>query len=122
MSDSPSRSNPDSVAYPQALIDRVLARVREAGVAVDQRARATKPNKSQRSVDSTRTPEEVRELRSLRWVFHDMGESYREYRRRTGARVAPAVRDAADRFKREQNVPALVMLAGCLDELEVLSW
>jgi hypothetical protein len=36
--------------------------------------------------------------------------------------VSPAVRDAADRFKREQNVPALVSLAGCLDELDVLSW
>jgi hypothetical protein len=89
---------------------------------VDDRARATKPNSSRRKVDITRTPEQVRELRSLRWVFHDMGDSYREYRRRTGARVSPAVRDAADRFKREQNVPALVSLAGCLDALDVLSW
>jgi hypothetical protein len=122
MSDSPSSLGPDSAASPQALIDRVLARVREAGVAVDKRARATKPNKSRRNGDITQTSAQMREIRSLRWVFHDMGDSYRQYRRRTGARVTPAVRDAADRFKREQNVPALVSLAGCLDELDVLSW
>jgi hypothetical protein len=122
MSESPSRLGPDSAEFPQTLIDRVLARVREADAAVDQRPRTTKSNRSRRTADATRTAAQLRELRSLRWVFHDMGESYRQYRRRTGERVTPAVRDAADRFKREQNVPALVSLAGCLDELDVLRW
>ncbi|HEU4647627.1 MAG TPA: hypothetical protein VFS33_01110 [Gemmatimonadales bacterium] len=100
----------------------MLARVQVAGAEVDRRAPAPELNQSRRKTDITQSAEQVRELRSLRWVFREMGASYREYRQRTGAPVSPAVRHAADRFKREQNVPALVSLAGHLDELEILSW
>jgi hypothetical protein len=74
------------------------------------------------SADVGRTPEQLRETRSLRRVFVDLGTSYREYRRRTGAEVSPDVRDAAYRFRRELNVESLVAVADSLDRLEALPW
>jgi hypothetical protein len=131
MSNSPSRPREsDRAEVSQSLTDRVLARVNEAGLDVDRRAKATRPKAPRRrptvpdplSADVTRTPEEVREARSLRRVFLDLGDSYREYRRRTGAPVSEDVRDAACRFRRELNVTSLVSVAASLDQLDILTW
>ncbi len=115
---------------PQTLTDRVLARVSDAGIAVDRRMNATRPKTARRrpaesdplAASVTRTPEQVREVRSLRRVFSDLGRSYRKYRRRTGARISPDVRDAAYRFRKELSVTSLVSVAAELDELHVLAW
>jgi hypothetical protein len=64
----------------------------------------------------------VREARSLRRVFNDLGDCYRDYRRRTGVPVSEDVRAAANRFRRELNVPTLVLVAASLDELDILPW
>lgn len=74
------------------------------------------------SAGSGGTPEQVRRARSLRRVFVDLGTSYREFRRRTGAAVSPEVRDAAYRFRREGDVSSLVAVAASLDQLEALPW
>jgi hypothetical protein len=36
--------------------------------------------------------------------------------------VSADVRDAARNFRRELTVPALVVVAACLDELDILTW
>ncbi len=121
-------SDPD--AAPHSLTNRVLARVDDAGRLLDRRQRAAHTRSGRRgravdegtSVGAPRTPQQIREARSLRRVFHELGDSYREYRRRTGEPVSPEVRDAAVRFRREMNVPALVSVAACLDRLEILTW
>jgi hypothetical protein len=128
MSQTPARpaTSPDA---PLTLVDRVLERVRQAGLAVDQspaarasRLRRRHPDAGRSPDGLGRTPEQVREARSLRRVFVDMGDSYREFRRRTGAPVAPEVRDAADRFRRERSVDSLTVVAARLDELRALTW
>ena len=114
----------------QTLTDRVLARVNDAALAVDKRAKATRPRSAHRRAEhsdplaagATRSPEQVREARSLRRVFLDLGDCYRDYRRRTGAPVSDDVRAAADRFRRELSVPTLVGVAASLDQLEILPW
>ena len=114
----------------RSLTDRVLARVNDAAVALDLRARATRPKSGRRrpavsdplAASLTRSPAQLREERSLRRVFLDLGDSYREYRRRTGAPVSEDVRAAAVRFRRERNVPALVLVAASLDQLDLLPW
>jgi len=131
MSDLPLRPSESNLTeFPQSLTDRVLARVGEAGIVVDRRMRATRPRARSRrpvvadplSADVTRTPEQVREARSLRLVFHELGDSYRQYRQRTGAPVSSDVRDAAHRFRRELSLTSLVSVAACLDELDLLTW
>jgi hypothetical protein len=52
----------------------------------------------------------------------DLGTSYREFRRRTGAEVSPEVRDAACRFRRERDVNSLVAVAASLEQVEALPW
>ena len=123
----PGTSEPSEDA--RNLTDRVLARVNDAAVALDLRARATRPKSGRRrpvsdplAASVTRSPEQLREERSLRRVFLDLGDSYREYRRRTGAPVSEHVRAAADRFRRERNVPSLVSVAASLDQLDILPW
>src|SRR6476660_1915981 len=114
MSERTRSSNHDSQR--RTLTDRVLARVSDAAAAADQRAKATRPKSARhrsRASDSlaahaTRSPEQLREARSLRRVFHDLGDCYRDYRRRTGAPVSDDVRAAATRFRRELTMPALV--------------
>jgi hypothetical protein len=107
-----------------------MERVNAAALAADRRAGAARPKASRRhqapadplSASETRTPEQVREARSLRRVFADLGSSYRSFRRRTGTPVSPDVREAAYRFRKELSVPSLVAVAGRLDELDGLSW
>jgi hypothetical protein len=130
MPDLPSSSGPKRPkTSSQTLTDRVLARVSDAGHSVDRRAGATRPRARRRptAVDplaagATRTPEQVREARSLRRVFDDLGLSYRQYRKETGAPVSSDIRDAAYRFRRELNVTSLVSVAACLDALDILTW
>ena len=128
MSDLPPRkSGSASPHLPQTVIDKVLARVSDAALTVDQRSQATRPRTSHRrpvpldrlAADVTRTPEQVREARSLRLVFSEFGDSYREFRRRTGAPVSADVRDAATRFRRELSVKSLATVAARLEELQI---
>ncbi len=121
--DPPAESSP-------TLTDRIMERIRVAAVAVDRRAIATRPRAARRRPASydplaasvTRTPEQVRMLRSLRYVFSELGDSYRAYLRRTGAPVSPDVRDSAYRFRRELDLTSLVAVAAGLDELHILDW
>jgi hypothetical protein len=131
MSERPSLSGAsDSDPRSQTLSDRVLARVNDAALVVDRRAKATRPKSTRHRAQApdplaagvTRTPEQVREARSLRRVFLDLGDCYREYRRRTGAPVSANVRAAADRFRHELTMPTLVSVAASLDQLDILPW
>jgi hypothetical protein len=107
-----------------------MARVQVAGLSVDRRAKSTRPKASRRrpvamdlaSAGSTRTPEQVREAQSLRRVFDDLGNSYRRYRRETGAPVSSDVRTAASNFRLEPSVTSLALVAARLDELDILTW
>ena len=125
---------PTPGGLPQSLTDRVLARVNDAGLAVDRRAGASRP-KSRRSrparsetppaavaAAASQTSGELREKQSLRRVFHDLGHSYRRYRRRTGEPVKPALREAAYKFREHPSLTSLVSVAAYLDELEILAW
>jgi hypothetical protein len=131
MSDhTPGPNEAARVAESPTITDRVLERVRVAAVAVDRRANATRPRAAGRpraphdplAASVTRTPEQIRLVRSLRRVFGDMGDTYRAYLRRTGASVSSDVRDSAYRFRRELNLTALIAVAAGLDELHVLTW
>ena len=95
----------------QALTDRVLARVRHESLVVHRRPGSRGPS---RTTD--------RDARSLRRVFRDLGESYRAYRRRTGQPVSDDIRAAADRFRKERDITALVSVAASLDRLAILPW
>src|SRR5690349_10448214 len=110
-----SQASERSSDLPSSLTDRVLARVRDAETAVER-------SNLRHGAPSGQTPEQVRRARSLRRVFVDLGTSYREFRRRTGADVSPVVRDAACRFRRELDVTSLVAVAASLDQLEALPW
>jgi hypothetical protein len=106
-----SPGSSDSNDSAQNLTDRVLARVQHESLIVDRLPRARRRSQSVN-----------REARSLRRVFSDLGDSYRDYRRRTGEPVSADVRAAADRFRKERNVAALVSVAASLDRLEILPW
>jgi hypothetical protein len=123
-------SEAESRASSPTLTDRVLERVRVAGVAVDHRANATLPRSAGHApgphdplaASVTRTPDQIRLTRALRRVFHDLGESYRAYRRETGAPVSADVRASARRFRRELTLTSLVTVAAGLEELHILTW
>ena len=87
----------------QRLTDRVIARIKDA-------RRDGKGRTRRRATDS--------DTRALRRVFLDFGTSYRNYRQRTGEPVAPEVRDAALRFRRELDLRSLVSVAATLDRLD----
>ena len=95
----------------QSLTDRVLARVHDASLLVDRR-----PGFRRRKQAGDR------QAAGLRRVFTDLGDSYRAYRRRTGEPVSADVRAAADRFRQERDIDALVSVAASLDRLEILPW
>jgi hypothetical protein len=130
MSDSSSLpTGSGSPAADPKLTNRVLARVRDAGLAIDRRSRAALPKaRRRRTADrgtqgaDTRTPAERREARALRRVFHDLGDSYRSYRQRTGEPVSVEVRDAAYRFRRELDLTSLVSVAASLEQLDAMTW
>jgi hypothetical protein len=112
----------------ETLTDRVQARVANARLALDQRARASRPksarNRAQADSPSTsiwQLSEEAREAKSLRRVFRDLGVSYRRYRSQTGEPVAPGLRDAAYNFRAQPSLTSLVAVAAFLDELDLLN-
>ena len=122
----PGRSAPEEL--PKSLTDRVMARVDDARIAVDRREGATRPKSKRRRRTSVETSaagpsaQDLRESKSLKRVFRDLGLSYREYRRQTGEPVAPAVRAAACNFKAAPSLTSLVSVAVFLDELDILTW
>jgi hypothetical protein len=121
-------SGSGSEELPQSLTDRVLARVVDARIAVDRRENASRPKSKRRRSNAIDTPAQVpnaqdtREAESLKRVFQELGVSYREYRKQTGEPIAPAVRDAAYRFREQPSLTSLVSVAGQLDELDILTW
>ena len=120
------RSEPEEL--PKSLTDRVMARVDDARIAVDRRDGASRPKSKRRrrapveSSSAGPSRQELREFESLKRVFRDLGVSYREYRRQTGEPVAPAVREAAYKFKADPSLTSLVSVALFLDELDILTW
>jgi hypothetical protein len=55
-------------------------------------------------------------------VYHGLSRLHRHHREQTGQRVAPALKAAAQAFKREPTVLSLTPVAGHLDELGLLTW
>jgi hypothetical protein len=122
----PNGSEPNDVS--ETLTNRVQARVADARLALEQRARASRPRSKRATLraDSPSTSiwqlsEEARETKSLRRVFRDLGVSYRRYRSQTGEPVAPGLRDAAYNFRAEPSLTSLVAVAAFLDELDLLN-
>ena len=107
MPDPTSRS-PGGPAGPR-LTDRVIARIKDARRTVHGRPGLGKGRRRQRG-DT--------EIRALRRVFLDFGDSYRSYRRRTGEPVSSEVRDAALKFRRELDLVSLVSVAALLERLD----
>ncbi|HEV8456511.1 MAG TPA: hypothetical protein VGQ24_16580 [Gemmatimonadales bacterium] len=104
-----------------------MARVVDARIAVDRREGATRPKSKRRRAPALSsaagpTAQDLREFQSLKRVFRDLGVSYREYRRQTGEPIAPAVREAAYKFKADPSLTSLVSVAVFLDELDILTW
>ena len=107
MPDPTSRS-PGGPAGPR-LTDRVIARIKDARRTVHGRPSLGKGRRRHRG-DT--------EIRALRRVFLDFGDSYRSYRRRTGEPVSSEVRDAALKFRRELDLVSLVSVAALLERLD----
>ncbi len=63
-----------------------------------------------------------RERRSLGRVFHELGDTHRQYREQTGQRVSPGLKQAAGEFKKEQSIVTLVAVAAFLDADGLLAW
>jgi maltooligosyltrehalose synthase len=110
----------------ETLSDRVQARVQQARRVIDRGANAgdleakrllLPANASSNQLSS----DELREFQSLKQVFRDLGASYRRYRRQTGNRAMPGLRDAAYNFRAEPSLASLVTVAGFLDRLDLLS-
>jgi hypothetical protein len=59
---------------------------------------------------------------ALRRVFRDMGRTQRAMRRQSGQAPFAVVRTAADAFKREPTLAALVGVAATLEEVGLLGW
>lgn len=104
---TPPGSPPGTGAGP-SLSDRVRDRVGAAEAAIDRgRGSPSRLN---------------REVRALRTVFTDLGDTHRRYRRQTGAPVSPALRSAAIAFRQEPSLISLLPVAAFLDELGLLPW
>jgi hypothetical protein len=126
MTNNPISAPGGSTADGQSsLTERVRSRVAEADRSIDRRpGTARRRSKSIKASSIARpAPSETdRSTRSLRRVFHELGTTHREYRKRTGQRVPPDLREAAHAFKREPSLTSLVTVAGYLDELGILAW
>lgn len=111
MSEPSSLPESRGPAPSQRLTDRVLARIRDARRDLQARSSRGGRSKDKRRITDSDTP-------ALRRVFIDFGKSYRSYRRRTGEPVAPEVRDAAIRFRRDLDLTSLVTVAAMLERLD----
>ncbi len=120
MPSTPSRSSGADLSQP--LSDRVRYRAAEAGLAFDRHLSASRLRPKARNNKATLTPEVRRETQALRRVFHELGESHRKYRRRTGEHITPGLREAARAFKQAPSLASLVAVAVFLDELGLIGW
>jgi hypothetical protein len=108
----------------------VQARVAEVGLALDQRARASRPRAKRAKSPKTdlppastvQTPAHTREASSLRRVFNELAITHRQFRLRSGQHASPALRDAARAFKEAPSFPSLVVVAAFLEEDGLLEW
>ena len=94
---NPTSHSHSSPADPR-LTDRVIARIKGAHKGQHRR--------------------ETDDIRALRSVFTDFGDSYRSYRRRTGEPVSAEVRDAARQFRRDLDLVSLVSVAASLERID----
>ena len=122
-----SGSSPNGSVHP--LADRVQARVAEVGLALDQRARASRPRakraKTPTAAGTAVAPQgtpPTREASSLRRVFNELAVTHPQFRLRSGQHASPALREAAQAFKEAPSLPSLVMVAAFLEEDGLLEW
>ena len=122
-----SGSTPTTAIHP--LAERVQARVSEVGLALDQRARASRPRakrpkapKAELPLATTAHIPPTREASSLRRVFNELAITHRQFRLRSGQHASPALRDAARVFKEAPSFPSLVVVAAFLEEDGLLEW
>jgi len=120
-------STPSTAIHP--LAERVQARVSEVGLALDQRARASRPRakrpkapKADLPLATTAHMPPTREASSLRRVFNELAITHRQFRLRSGQHASPALRDAARVFKEAPSFPSLVLVAAFLEEDGLLEW
>ncbi|HEY7633931.1 MAG TPA: hypothetical protein VH763_00180 [Gemmatimonadales bacterium] len=108
---------------PSSLTERVRTRVAEVGRSLPRSSGALRRRSKASPTNATPHPAvSDPNARSLARVFHELGDAHREYRQRTGQRVPPELREAADAFKRDRSLTSLVAVAGHLDELGILAW
>lgn len=128
---SENASQPVRSGVNPSLVERVRARVEDAGRALQRRAdtsappvrRRPAPNRPAPSLKAPQPATPVtREIKALRVVYRDLGETHRRYRLRTGRAPTPALRAAARAFKQEPSLISLVPVAGFLDDLGLLEW
>lgn len=126
---APQSGRPARNGNGRTLLDRVRDQVTTAGDSIDRRSRSPlRPPRRTRSaprpsLDGSVSPAHLtREVRAMRIVFKELGETHRRYRRRTGQPVSPALRAAAIAFKQEPSMISLLPVAAFLDELGVLEW
>jgi hypothetical protein len=124
---APSVSTPSTAIHP--LAERVQARVSEVGLALDQRARASRPRAKRPKAPKVDLPlaatahtSPTREASSLRRVFNELAITHRQFRLRSGQHASPALRDAARVFKEAPSFPSLVVVAAFLEEDGLLEW
>jgi hypothetical protein len=127
---NPAESGSSSNGAAHPLAQRVQARLAEVGLALEQRARASRPRakrtRSQRVVPTieagTPTPARSHEANSLRRVYNELAITHRQFRLRSGQHASPALRDAARAFKEAPSFPTLVTVAAFLEEDGLLEW
>ena len=128
-------STPSTAIHP--LAQRVQARVAEVGLALDQRARASRPRAKRAKPpkvegkptktallagSATQPAAPTREASSLRRVFNELAITHRQFRLRSGQHASPELRDAARVFKEAPSFPSLVLVAAFLEEDGLLEW
>ena len=120
----------DRLAAPEPhspLVERVRDRVLRARGVLDRkdgaatRARRRTGAAAASASIAGKTPMS-REVRALRIVFRELGETHRQYRRRTQAPISSVLRTAAIAFKQEPSLMSLVPVAGFLDDMQLLEW
>jgi hypothetical protein len=130
-----SGSTPSNAIHP--LAERVQARVAEVGLALDQRARASRPRSKRAKppkaearppktellqASKAQSPAPTREASSIRRVFNELAITHRQFRLRSGQHASPELRDAARVFKEAPSLPSLVVVAAFLEEDGLLEW
>ncbi len=126
MSDKPLVSAGPRLKGPgRLLIDRLRERVDRADRAIERQESARRPRVGRRRRATTPVPAVPtlsREVQALRAVFTDLGAAHGQYRRRSGERVSPGLRTAAEAFKAAPSLATLVRVAEFFDDLDLLDW